>query len=335
MEAAPGTVFRKALRLALRERRLWPAGLLVAVGFADCWRIIFDWGPQKAGEEAATWVRGGGGRGAADIAVMVLVALAVFALLRLLGYAGEMVLIGQAAAAARGESATFMEIYTRYRERYPSLGAILLPWDALRMAVIYVTYPFVFLWQQWDPRLHYFLPYLFIFLAWFVLLAVVYGPLGITVLLAERQAVLAGTPVPEALRKGWKLLRANAARCCATWLQVLAVDVIFIVAGWLLAALLPWAAARLAGALSMEANRWTLRIAAYLVLAALLLPGQTLVQCFKSSLWTMTFLELSVEGRERGEQEEVRMQSVTNGDREELFYPLLTQLPMPPPGSAP
>lgn len=335
MEAETGSAFQQALRLALRERRLWPAGLLVAAGFADCWRIIFDWGPQKAGEEAANWVRGGSSSGAADIAVMVLVALAIFVLLRLLGYTGEMVLIGQAAGAARGESTSIMVIYARYRERYLSLGAILLPWDALRLTVIYVTYPFVFLWQQWDPRPRFFLPYLLIFLAWFILLVVVSVPLGITVLMAERQAILAGSPVPEAWRKGWRIFRANATRCCAAWLQVLAVDVIFIIVGWLLAALLPWAATRLASALSMEAQRWILRTAAYLILAALLLPGQMLVQCFKSSLWTMIFLELSAEGRERGRQEDVRQQNGTYGDREEMFYPPLTRLPMPPPGSAP
>lgn len=299
MEKGVGGVFREAVGLALRERRLWPAGLLVAVGFADCWRVIFDWGPYRAGEEAAKWVRGGGGRGAADIAVMALAALAVFALLRALGYAGELALIGQVGGAANGESTAIMASFSKYRRRYLALTAALLPWDALRVAVIYVTYPFVFLWQKWDPHLHHFLPYLLLFLVWFVLLAVVYMPLGITVLLAERETVLAGCAVPEAWLRGWRLFRTNIARCCAAWLQALVMDVAFIVPAWLLAALLPWAFTHLVRAVSQDAPRWIALVAAYPALAALLLPAQMLVQCFKSSLWTMTFLELSAEGRER------------------------------------
>ncbi|MBC7246503.1 MAG: hypothetical protein H5T73_01820 [Actinobacteria bacterium] len=335
MEKGAGDVFREALRLALHERRLWPAGLLVAVGFADCWRIIFDWGPYRAGEVAANRVRGGGGRGIADIVVMALVALAVFALLRAWGYAGELVLIGQAASAAKGESASIMVNYARYRKRYLSLSAVLLPWDALRVAVIYVTFPFVFLWEKWDPHLRLFLPYLLAFLSWLALLALVYMPLGIAVLLAGRAAVLGDKPSPVAWREGWELFRANAARCCVAWFQALAVDVAFIVPAWLLAALLPWAFTQLLRAVSVEAPRWIPRAAAYLVLAALLLPGQTLVQCFKSSLWTMTFLELREEREVRGEEVGGRGRDGRRGGGEELIYPPLTRLPMPPPGPAP
>ncbi len=100
--------WREALSLALRKRRLWPAALLVAVGLSESWRIVFGWGPQWVGEEAAEWARGGGGKGFPEATVLLLVGMAVFLLLRMVGYLGELVLIIQVAGSAgrRGKSWT-------------------------------------------------------------------------------------------------------------------------------------------------------------------------------------------------------------------------------------
>lgn len=93
--------WRVAGRLALRERRLWPAALLVSLGLSESWCLLFGWGPQWVGERVAERVRGGAGKGFPDTALLVLVGLIAFFLSRAMGYLGETVLVAQVAFTRR------------------------------------------------------------------------------------------------------------------------------------------------------------------------------------------------------------------------------------------
>jgi hypothetical protein len=102
-----GGSWRLAIHLARREKRLWPAAILLSVGLSESWRVLFGWEPQGVGETAARWVRSGAGKGFPDAAVLVLVSLTIFVFLRAGGYLGEAVLIRQIAGsggAAGGNS---------------------------------------------------------------------------------------------------------------------------------------------------------------------------------------------------------------------------------------
>ncbi len=96
-----GSTWREALSSVRERRELWPASLLLAVGLSDTWRVLFGWGPEWVGERAAEWVRGGGGKGAADALVLVGAAVLSFVAQRAVGYLGETVLVRQVYELAR------------------------------------------------------------------------------------------------------------------------------------------------------------------------------------------------------------------------------------------
>jgi len=283
--------YLKALRWAFREKRLWPAALLAAVGLSGSWRVVFDWGPEWVGERAAGLVREGAGRGLADTVVLVLAALASFLALKAVGYLGETVLVRQVAGAGEARPAPFGEAWTRGRGRFPALAAVLLPWDAALLALINAASLIVILWDRWDPHLRFLFLYLLAYLAWFCVLAVAYIPLGIAATLGARGAVLEGWSPLDAWRRGWDMLRESPVPLLTVWLQSLSAELAFLVVAWPLSALLTWAAREAGEALRLAPLKWLVAAAVYLFLAAWLLAGQVVVRSFRSSLWTLAFLE--------------------------------------------
>ncbi|RJP30244.1 MAG: hypothetical protein C4536_10475 [Actinobacteria bacterium] len=322
--------YRRAIRLALGEKRLWAAGLLAAIGFSEAWWIVFGWGPESLGERWERAVGGWMGDAAAFVA-FVLAALAAFVVLKAVGYLGEMVLVRQVAHESPRGVPGFAEAFSSSRRRYIPFAVTLLPWDALRIAVIYLPTLIILAWDRWDPRLHHVLPYILVMLVWFLILLAVYYLAGITVTLAARSSLLQGEGIPEAWRRGWELLRGNAGRCLAVWLQAVAADILFVVIAWPLSALLPWVAGQVADPIGFAPARWLIHLLVYAVLAGGLVIMQAGIQCYRSSLWTITFLALSGEPEDR----EDSPQRGDTGVEGETFYPPLTQLPGPPPGFMP
>ncbi|WP_287154346.1 hypothetical protein [Candidatus Solincola tengchongensis] len=309
-----GELWRTAGRLALHERRLWAAALLVSVGLSECWRVLFGWGPQWVGERVAERVRVGAGKGFQDTALLVLTGLGVFLLLRAMGYLGETVLVSQVAFPRRGQGkvpapalrgeggATVPEEGTvlAFREalrqgggRCFRLALALLPWDAARVAVVTLASLMVLLWGRWDPHLRFIAPYLLALLLWFLLLLAVYVLLGIPAYLAARQVVINGKSVPEGWREGLSLFLGRTEGCLQVWLQALSADAAFLALAWPLSFFLAWTAGRAAETLRPPALAWLVRVPLYGLLAVALVLGQAVVQAFKSSLWTTFFLSVT------------------------------------------
>ncbi len=287
--------YRRALRYALGERRLWTAGLLAAVALGEAWWVIYGWGPEYLGE---SWRHALGERmgDAASLVASLTAAVAAFAVLKAVGYMAEMVLVRQVAQGMRSEIPGFTEAFSASRGRYIHLAAALLPRDALRALLVYLPVPLLALWKRWDPLLDHLLLYMAVFMAWFALLVAADFLVGVTAALAARGALLMRQGVREAWRRGWGLLRSNAARCLAVWLQVLAADLVFLVLAWTLSALVPWGAGMASDLLRVAPLRWLVHAMAYAVLAAFLVGGQTAVQCYRSSLWTLTYIRLEETG---------------------------------------
>lgn len=323
MEEMTRGTWREALGLVLSHRRLWPAALLVAVGLSESWRILFGWGPQWMGERVAGWLRGGGGF--PYTAVLLLAALVSFLLLRAVGYAGEMVLVAQVGGGPPVPA--FRDACRESRGSYLSLTVTLLPWDAARVVAASLPSLVVILWGKWDPHLRLLFLYLLVLLAGFLLFLAVYALLGITAILAARQVVINGKTPPEAWREGRSLFLREAVNCLLVWLQALAADVAFLALAWPLSLLLAWAGEKAAVAVSPAALSWLMRLLAYAFLAAALLTGQALVQCYKSSLWTLAFLRL---GGARGRFPVPRVSPGEGG--EELVHPPPAGSPPSPPG---
>jgi hypothetical protein len=322
--------YKRAIKLALEEKRLWVAGVIAALAFSEAWWIVFGWGPEYLGER---WERAVGdwmGDAAAFIA-FVLASLAAFVALKAVGYLGEMVLVRQVADEKEGGVPAFSNAFSSSRDRYVPFAITLLPWDALRIAVIYLPALIIALWDRWDPHLDHIFLYLLVMLLWFLLLVAAYILAGITATLAARFSLLQERWIPEAWREGWGLLRANSGKCVTVWLQVLAVDIAFVAIAWPLSALLPWVASQVADPIGFAPIRWTIHLIAFLLLAGSLIIMQTGVQCFRSSLWTMTFLELSGAKKDTG----AYLGLGDSGEDEETFRPPLTDLPGPPPGFMP
>jgi hypothetical protein len=289
--------YRRAIRYALEERRLWAAGLIAALAFSEAWWVVFGWGPEYLGER---WERAVGDwlGDAAALAAFVLASLAAFVVLKAAGYLGEMVLVRQVADGEDGEVPCFMDAFSSSRRRYLPFAVTLLPWDALRTALVYIPSLIIAAWLRWDPRFdHLFLYILAVFL-WLLLLAAASILVGITATLAARLSLLQARGIPETWREGWRFFRLNVGKCLAVWLQVLAADIVFVAIAWPASALLPWGAGQLADPIGFAPLRWLIHLSAYLILVAGLIVMQTFVQVFRSSLWTMTFLELS--GKDAG-----------------------------------
>ena len=311
--------YSRAIRLTLSEKRLWVAGLLAALALSEAWWVIYDWGPQYLGERWESAVGELMGETAAFIA-FVLAALAAFVVLKALGYLGEMILVRQVAEESGGGVPTFSTAFSVSRNRYAQFAVTLLPYDALFIAVIYLPALVVALWDRWDPRLDHVFLYLLVLLIWFGLFLAVYFLGGVTAALAARFSLLRKSELPEAWREGWELFYRNPGKCLAVWLQALLADVIFIVIAWPLTALVPWGVGELADPIGFAPLRWLMYLAAYALLAGGLIIMQTGVMCFKSSLWTLTYLELT--------QEEAAKE-------EAMLYPQPDWFPEPPPDFMP
>lgn len=288
--------YKRAARLALKERRLWAAGLLTALALSEAWWVLFGWGPEWLGEgwRAAVAERMGEGCG---FAALIMTALAAFVVLKAVGYLGEMVLVRQVADGAGGRTPRFTGAFSHSRRRYIPFAVTLLPYDALRFAAIYLPSMIMAAWERWDPHYHHIAPYLLAVMAWLAVLVAVLVLAGITTALAARLSLLRDRGLPEAWREGWSHFMRNRTKLVVVWMQAVAADILFVMVAWPLSALLPWGAAQVAGPLGFAPARWLIYLVVYAVLAGTLAAGQTGVQCYKSSLWTTTFLEV-VEGRE-------------------------------------
>ncbi len=324
--------YRRAIRLALGEKRLWAAGLLAALAFSEAWWVVFGWGPEYLGERwrSALAERLGG---AGALAAFVIAALAAFVVLKGAGYLGEMVLVRQVADARAEGAPGFGEAFSSSRSRYIPFAATLLPWDALRTALIYLPTLIIVLWDRWDPNLDQVFLYIAVMLLWFAILVAAYFFGGVTAALAARFSLLRGKGIPDTWREGWRLLRGNTGACLPVWLQALAADIIFVIIAWPLSALLPWVASQIANPLCFAPIRWLIHLLALAILAGGLVVMQTFVQVFKSSLWTLTFLALNAEPGLAGEAGGRVPASREEG--EETFQPPLTDIPDPPPGLMP
>ena len=322
--------YKRAIRYALEEKRLWAAGLIAALAFSQAWWIVFGWGPEYLGER---WERALGDRmgDAAAFVAFVLAALAAFVVLKALGYLGEMVLVRQVSGGEDGDVPSVVQAFSATRHRYVPFAVTLLPWDALRIALIYMPTVIIALWDRWDPDLNQVFLYLAVILLWFVLMVASDFFVGITAALAARFSLLEGRDIGEAWREGWNLFRAHVMKCGAVWLQVLAAQVVFVMIAWPLSALLPWVADQVADPIGFAPVRWFIRLGAFLLLAGGLVAMQTGVQCFRSSLWTVTFLGLSGEDVD----EDAYRIPLDLADDGETFQPPLTDLPGPPPGFMP
>ncbi|MBN2027942.1 MAG: hypothetical protein JW854_14415 [Actinobacteria bacterium] len=322
--------YKRAIRLALEEKRLWVAGLLTALALSEAWWIVFGWGPESLGER---WERAVGdwmGDAGAFVA-FILASLAAFVVLRAVGYLGEMVLVRQVADESEGRVPPLGRAFSASRHRYVPFAVTLLPWDALRIALIYLPSLIIIVWDRWDPDLNHVFLYTAAMFLWFMLLAAGYFLAGVTATLAARSSLLRSEDIPASWSSGWKLLRENAGRCLAVWLQVLVADIIFVIVAWPLSALLPWVAGQIADPIGFAPVRWLIHILAWILLAGCLIVMQTGVQCYRSSLWTITFLALSGAKEERGEAGLWG----DSGDEDGTFYPPLTQLPGPQPDLMP
>ena len=278
--------YKRAIRLTLNNRRLWLAGLLSALAFTEAWWILFGWGPERWGQRAANWVHGS--RSIADAALFIIVAMLTFIALKAVGYLGEMVLIQQ--VGSRGEETpSFGPALEQSSGRYVPLVITLLPWDALRIAVIYLPAIFIALWDRWDPRYNHLVLYLLVLLGWFILLLAVYVLAGMLAMLAVRSSVLKGKGPQDAWREALGLLAMHPYRWFSIWLQAALADAIFLILAWPLSALVPWAVGQLAHNIGFGPLRSLIYFIEYAVLAAGFLIGQIGVQCYKSSLWTISF----------------------------------------------
>ncbi|MEW6552834.1 MAG: hypothetical protein AB1384_00915 [Actinomycetota bacterium] len=324
------TDYKRAIKYALEEKRLWAAGLIAALAFSQAWWIVFGWGPEYLGER---WERALGGRlgEAGAFFAFLLAALAAFVVLKAFGYLGEMLLVRQVADGQIGEIPAFTQAFSGSQRRYLPFAVTLLPWDALRIALIYAPAVIIALWDRWDPSLDHIFLYLAVILLWFAVMVASEFFVGITAALAARFSLLDGRAIGEAWREGWGLLRAHTMKCGLVWLQVLAAAAAFVVVAWPLSALLPWVADQVADPIGFAPARWLMRIIAYVLLAGGLIVMQAGVQCYRSSLWTMTYLRLVGEGT----GESLGPIPLDSRDDVETFQPPLTDLPGPPPDFMP
>ncbi|NPV58260.1 MAG: hypothetical protein HPY75_01190 [Actinobacteria bacterium] len=284
--------YKRSLKLALAEKRLWPAGLLAALALSEAWWVVFGWGPEFLGERWRSALAGRLGDAWALVAFAA-AAVAAFAVTKALGYMAEMVLVRQVADGEEGPVPDFTAAFSASRGRYLSLAAALLPWDILRTGLIYLPAAGIALWERWDPHLDHVFLYIFATLLWFALLAAAAFLFGVTATLAGRLALLHGQGARAAWGGGWKLLQSQTAGCIAVWLQALAADIAFVVLAWPLSALVPWAVGLAVRSIGPAPLRGLMYLGAYGLFAAALIAGQALVQCYKSSLWTFTYIELA------------------------------------------
>jgi hypothetical protein len=287
--------YKRAIGLALKEKRLWAAGLICALAFTEAWWIIYDWGPENLGKRTGDWVRGAIGKGFWEVLAFIAVAVIAFVVLKGFGYLGELILVRQVAEGQSTEIPSFNEAFSISKKRYLPFAVTLLPWDALRVAAIYLPALIIASWNRWDPHYNHIFLYILALLLWTAILVATYIIAGITAMLAARFTLLEEKDIPEAWQAGWSVLRRNPGKCAPVWLQALAADIIFVLLAWPLSVLLPWAVGLFAHHIGFTPLRWLIYFVTYLVLAAGFIIAQTGVQVYKSSLWTIFFLGLTWE----------------------------------------
>lgn len=276
---------REALRLAVTERRLWPAALLVSVGLSESWRALFGWDPIWAGERTA-----GKMSGASGLLLGVMTFFLSFLALRALGVLGEMVLIGQVSGLR--ETRHPLRVLRGSGRRFLPLALTYMPYELVRMAVIYLPSRAVYSWSRFDPRLRLWPVYLLFIGMWGALLLFTYGPAAILARLAARESVLHHAEPVMAWERGWKKFRRFPGGCFTAWLWNLLADVAFLLPAWFLAALLPWMGRGLGRLLGVPVIRVLPSIIFHMIMAMFLVAGQVVVQAFKSALWTGMWLEM-------------------------------------------
>jgi len=194
---------------------------------------------------------------------------------------------------------TFREAFGESRSSYLDFAVTLIPWDALKVVLIYIPAVIIILWDRWDPDYNLWALYILVILGWFVLLALAMFLAGVTAMLAARSSLLEDRNPYHAWLGGWSLFSSNISRCFLYFLQALAADIIFLVIAFPSAALVPWLMDLIAEPIGLAPLRWLVYLTGYILLIAGLLALQTLVQCFKSSLWTVVYVEFVEEMRVR------------------------------------
>ncbi|OFW56186.1 MAG: hypothetical protein A2Y75_03445 [Candidatus Solincola sediminis] len=281
-----GPEFKQAIRLALSERRLWPAAFLSALAFTEAWWILFGWGPERFGRRAANTIHLP--RGIEDIILFITVATAAFIILRAVGYLGEMVLIRQVGSNSR-EIPSFGKTVAESQKRYVPFAVTFLPWDALRIAVIYLPAIFIPVWERLDPGYNHFILYFLVLITWSLLLLAVYVVGGLLAMLAVRSSTLKEKDFRKAWREAWVLFRTYPSKSFTIWFQAVLADVFFLLLAWPLSALIPWAVNQFVHGIGFAPLRSLIYFIEYALLVVGFLVGQIAVQCYKSSLWTISF----------------------------------------------
>ena len=288
--------YKRSIDFALRQPRLWAAGLLVALTLTATWDIIAGWGPEYVGERAERWL----GPYHSDIratAVFLVAALAFFVVLKAFNYLGELVLVRQVKTGLHHTVLGFGDAFGESRSSYLDFAVTLIPWDALKVILIYIPAIIIVLWDRWDPDYNLWALYILMILGWFVVLALALFLAGVTAMLAARSSLLEENNPYQAWLRGWELFSGNISRCFLYFLQALAADIVFLVIAFPAGALAPWLLDLFAEPIGLAPLRWLIYLVGYTLVIAGLLALQTLVQCYKSSLWTVVYVELAEEKR--------------------------------------
>jgi hypothetical protein len=288
--------YKKAIDFAMRQPRLWTAGLLVALTLTATWDIVAGWGPEYVGERTETWL----GPYHSDIrstAVFLAAALAVFIAFKAFNYLGELVLVRQVEEGLHHAVPSFGVAFGESRGGYLDFALTLIPWDAMKVILIYIPAITIVLWDRWDPDYNLWALYVLVILGWFVILVLALFLAGVTAMLAARSSLLEEKNPYQAWLRGWALFSGNISKCFLYFLQALAADIIFLVVAFPAAALVPWLLDLVAEPIGLTPLRWLIYLIGYALLIAGLLALQTLVQCYKSSLWTVVYEELAMELR--------------------------------------
>jgi hypothetical protein len=114
---------------------------------------------------------------------------------------------------------------------------------------------------------------------------------GTAVMLAVRSSALKGKQVESAWREALALFSSYPGKSLLIWLQAALADIFFLLLAWPLSAVLPWAVNQFARNIGFTPLRSLVYFIEYAVLALGFLIGQVAIQCYKSSLWTITYGE--------------------------------------------
>lgn len=304
MHIYPNREYRRALRVFLDHKVMWPAAVMASLSLTETWRIVAGWGPEYLAER---WRAAAGGE-AEGVVFFLFAFVSSFLLLRGLGYLAEIIMVRQAADAGPslpGAARAFRETY----RRYPGFSACLLPWDAAFTMVLYLPGVLGLCWREWDPAYRFFWLYVLLLLLWAVLLSVVVFPFYVVASLAARRYLLGGAGFLESWKKACRSLRNHPGRCLTFFCWELAAEVLFLVVAWPAASLIPWV---LRLCLGNPPSTWAALSLYRLALACLsvgLIVFQAGVQGYRSTLYTLLYL-----GLERREMLEFRGVSTQYGD---------------------